>query len=205
MNFSAWSIRNPIAPILAFFLLVVVGIQSFNALPITRFPNIDVPLVAITVGQSGASPAELKARSRRKSKTRSPRSPASTKSIRPSPMASPRRSSCSAWKCHRTGGPGRQGRDRPIRGDLPASVDEPIVSKIDVEGQAIQSFAVSSPNMNLAELSWFVDDTIKRALQGQPGIGRVDRYGGADREVRVELIRTASTPSVSPHRIFPAS
>jgi hypothetical protein len=41
--------------------------------------------------------------------------------------------------------------------------------------------------MTLEELSWFVDDTVKRALQGQTGIGRVDRYGGADREVRIEL------------------
>ncbi|EPR07477.1 ABC transporter permease [Agrobacterium radiobacter DSM 30147] len=63
----------------------------------------------------------------------------------------------------------------------------PVVSKIDVEGQAIQTFAVSSPNMTLEELSWFVDDTIKRSLQGQSGIGKVDRYGGADREVRVSL------------------
>ena len=59
MNFSAWSIRNPIAPILAFFMLMVLGWQSFNALPITRFPNIDVPLVAVTVTQSGAAPAEM--------------------------------------------------------------------------------------------------------------------------------------------------
>ena len=59
MNFSAWAIKNPVAPLLAFFMLMVLGWQSFNALPVTRFPNIDVPLVAITVGQSGASPAEL--------------------------------------------------------------------------------------------------------------------------------------------------
>ncbi len=78
-------------------------------------------------------------------------------------------------------------RSNRIRGDLPASIEEPIVSKIDVEGQAIQTFAVSSPGMTLEELSWFVDDTVKRALQGQTGIGRIDRYGGSDREVRVEL------------------
>lgn len=36
-------------------------------------------------------------------------------------------------------------------------------------------------------MSWFVEDTVKRALQGRPGIGRVDRYGGADREIRIEL------------------
>ncbi len=41
--------------------------------------------------------------------------------------------------------------------------------------------------MTLEEISWFVDDTVKRALQGQPGIGKIDRYGGADREVRVAL------------------
>ncbi len=56
-----------------------------------------------------------------------------------------------------------------------------------MEGQAIQTFAVSSPNMTLEELSWFVDDKVKRALQGQPGIGKIDRFGGADREVRVDL------------------
>ncbi|HEX5935481.1 MAG TPA: efflux RND transporter permease subunit, partial [Pseudorhizobium sp.] len=74
-----------------------------------------------------------------------------------------------------------------IRGDLPAGIEEPVVTKIDVEGQAIQTFAVSSPNMTLEELSWFVDDVIKRDLQGQPGIGRIDRYGGADREIRIAL------------------
>ena len=43
MNFSAWSIRNPVAPLLAFVLLMVLGYQSFNTLPITRFPKIDFP------------------------------------------------------------------------------------------------------------------------------------------------------------------
>ncbi|MFO0513801.1 MAG: efflux RND transporter permease subunit, partial [Rhodobacterales bacterium] len=61
MNFSAWSIRNPIAPILAFVMLLVLGWQAFTAMPITRFPNIDVPLVAVTVTQSGAAPAEMEA------------------------------------------------------------------------------------------------------------------------------------------------
>ena len=41
--------------------------------------------------------------------------------------------------------------------------------------------------MTFEELSWFVDDTIKSELQGRPGVGQVDRYGGADREIRVDL------------------
>ena len=59
MNFSAWSIRNPLAPLLAFFILMVLGWQSFNSLPITRFPNIDVPVIAVSVSQPGAAPAEM--------------------------------------------------------------------------------------------------------------------------------------------------
>src|SRR3569623_1824127 len=59
MNFSAWAIRNPIAPLLAFGLLMLLGIHSFFGLPITRFPNIDVPIVSVQVTQAGAAPAEL--------------------------------------------------------------------------------------------------------------------------------------------------
>ena len=59
INFSAWSIRKPIPAILLFVVLCVLGLISFSQLPVTRFPNIDVPLVSITVTQSGAAPAEL--------------------------------------------------------------------------------------------------------------------------------------------------
>ncbi len=188
MNFSAWSIRNPIAPLLGFALLMFLGMQAFNALPITRFPNIDVPVVAITVTQSGASPSELEMQV--------------TKEIEDAVAAI---SGVDEIQSTVTDGQSlttvvfriekpteeavqdtKDAIDK-IRSDLPADIEVPVVSKIDVEGQAIQTFAVSSPNMTLEELSWFVDDTIKRSLQGQSGIGKVDRYGGADREVRVSL------------------
>ncbi|NNU51257.1 efflux RND transporter permease subunit [Rhizobium sp. WYCCWR 11279] len=188
MNFSAWSIRNPIAPLLAFCLLVFIGIQSFNSLPITRFPNIDVPLVSISVTQSGASPAELEMQVTKEiedavasitgiDEIQSTVTDGSSQTNVMFRMEVPTEQAVQDTK---------DAIDR-IRSDLPANVEEPIVSKVDVEGQAIQTFAVSSPAMSLEELSWFVDDTIKRSLQGQAGIGRVDRYGGAEREVRIEL------------------
>ncbi len=188
MNFSAWAIRNPVAPILTFFLLMVVGLQSFFALPITRFPNIDVPLVAITVTQSGASPAELETQVTKEIED----AVASITGVDElsSTVTDGQSQTLVMFRMEvQTEQAVQDVKDAidRIRGDLPASVDEPIVAKIDVEGAAIQTFAVSSPNMSIEELSWFVDDTIKRALQGQSGIGRIDRYGGADREIRVEL------------------
>ncbi|MDK4738406.1 efflux RND transporter permease subunit [Rhizobium sp. LEGMi198b] len=188
MNFSAWSIRNPIASLLAFFLLMVVGAHAFFNLPITRFPNIDVPVVNVTVTQSGASPAELEMQVTKEvedavasingiDEIQSTVTDGQSQTVVIFRLEVPTQQAVQDTK---------DAIDR-IRGNLPSTIDEPIVSKVDVEGQAIQSFAVSSPNMSLEELSWFVDDTVKRALQGQTGIGRVDRYGGADREVRIEL------------------
>jgi multidrug efflux pump subunit AcrB len=188
MNFSAWSIRNPIAPLLAFALLLFVGIQAFYALPITRFPNIDVPVVSITVTQSGASPAELEMQVTKEIED----AVASISGIDEiqSTVTDGQSLTTVVFRIEKpTEEAVQDTKDQidKIRSDLPAGIEEPIVTKVDVEGQAIQTFAVSSPDMTLEELSWFVDDTIKRELQGKPGIGRIDRYGGADREVRISL------------------
>jgi multidrug efflux pump subunit AcrB len=188
MNFSAWSIRNPIAPILAFFILTVLGIQSFYALPITRFPNIDVPLIAVSVAQPGAAPAELESQVTRevedalagitgaKSIISSVNDGLSTTVVE-FQMSVPTQTALNDVK---------DAVDR-VRGNLPSEIEAPVVSKIDVEGQAILTFAVSSPGMNIEELSWYVDDKVMRALRSRPGIGRIDRFGGADREILIEL------------------
>lgn len=188
MNFSAWSIRNPIAPLLLFFMLVYLGVKSFYSLPITRFPNIDVPIISVVVTQSGSAPAELELQVTKEIED----AVASLTGVDEIQSTVTDGNSQTAVIFRTEIKPDdalkdvKDAVDR-IRSSLPATADEPIVSKIDVEGQAILSYAVSAPDMTLEELSWFVDDTVKRALQGQPGIGKVDRYGGVDREVRVEL------------------
>ena len=188
MNFSAWSIRNPIAPILGFVMLMTVGWQAFNSLPITRFPNIDIPLVAVTVVQSGAAPAEMESQITKEIEdalagVNGVKNLISTVTDGVSTTVAEFRMEVPTEKAVQDS---KDAIDRII-GNLPGGVESPVVTRIDVEGQAILTYAVTAPNMSIEELSWFVDDTITRALQGRPGIGRVDRYGGAEREVRVEL------------------
>ncbi|MDZ4309417.1 MAG: efflux RND transporter permease subunit [Cypionkella sp.] len=188
MNFSAWSIRNPLAPILAFFILMVLGWQSFNALPITRFPNIDVPVIAVTVTQAGTAPAEMETQVTKiiedavagitgvKNITSTVVDGQSTSAVE-FRMEVPTDKALQDVK---------DAVDR-VRSKLPAAVDTPKVTKIDVEGNAIMTFAVSAPDMTIEEVSWFVDDVVVRGLQGRPGVGRIDRFGGADREILVAL------------------
>ena len=188
MNFSAWSIRNPIAPILLFGLLMLLGWQSFRAMPITQFPTIDVPVVAVSVVQAGAAPAEMESQITRVIEDAvagitgvdditSTVSDGVSTTVVAFRMDVPTDDAVQDTK---------DAIDQ-IRGELPGEIEAPIVTKIDVAGQAILYFAVSAPAMSYEELSWFVDDTIKSQLQGRPGIGQVDRYGGADREILVEL------------------
>ncbi|MFN3723733.1 MAG: efflux RND transporter permease subunit [Paracoccaceae bacterium] len=188
MNFSSWSIKNPIAPILGFFLLMVLGWNSFNTLPITRFPNIDVPLVGITVVQPGAAPAEMESQVTKEIEdavagVNGVKNVNSTVNDGISTTVVEFRMEVPTEKAVQDS---KDAIDQ-IRGNLPASIEAPIVTRIDVEGQAIMTFAVTAPNKTLEELSWFVDDVVTRSLQGRPGIGRISRFGGADREIRIEL------------------
>lgn len=188
MNFSAWSIRNPVAPLLGFFLLLVLGWQSFNALPITRFPNIDVPLVAVSVAQSGAAPAEMESQITKEIEDAvagltGAKRVTSTVTDGVSTTVIEFRMDVPTDKAVQDV---KDAVDQ-IRGDLPGGIEAPIVTRIDVEGQAIMTFSVTAPDMTMEEISWFVDNTVTRALQGKPGVGRVTRIGGADREIRVEL------------------
>ncbi|WP_317208247.1 efflux RND transporter permease subunit [Rhizobium halophilum] len=62
-----------------------------------------------------------------------------------------------------------------------------MIERIEEEAQSVVTYTVTSQDMTVAELSWFIEDTVIRDLQGLAGVGRVERIGGADREVHVEL------------------
>jgi hypothetical protein len=188
MNFSAWSIRNPVAPILAFVLLCLMGWQSFNALPITQMPAIDVPLVSVAVGQPGAAPAELESQVTRIVED-AVAGISGVDDIQSS-ISDGFSSTIVAFDMDvETDQAVQDVKDQidQIVGDLPPDVETPTVTRINVEGGAILTYAVAAPALTFEELSWFVDNELTSRLQGLSGVGRVDRYGGADREIRVEL------------------
>ena len=188
-NVSAWSIRRPIPAVVAFTVLTILGIVSFRTMSITRFPNIDIPIVQVLITQSGAAPAELELQVTKKVED----SVASLNGV---------------WHIISTVTDGSSSTvvqfsvgsvdiDRAlndvkdqiakIRGDLPRTIDEPIVSRVDIEGLPIVTYAASAPGLSVEQLSWFIDDTVSRDLQSIHGVGEVKRFGGVDREIRVSL------------------
>lgn len=188
MNISAWSIRNPIPSIVLFAVLMFLGIVSFMKLPVTRFPNIDVPIISATVTQSGAAPAELETQITKEVED----AVANITGVKHVQSTLTDGVSTTVLEFRLETDTDRALNDvkdaiEKIRAQLPRDIDEPIIERIDVEGQAILSYAVSSPALTLEQLSWHVDDVIKRRLQTVKGVGRVERYGGVDREIRIHL------------------
>ncbi len=187
-NFSAWAIRNPVPPVLLFFVLVVLGYFSFQTLPITRFPNIDVPVVSVTVSDVGVAPSELEAQVTKKVED-AVAGISGVKHIN-STVTDGQSTTVAEFQIEiDTDRALNDVKDaiEKIRSDLPQTVEEPIISRIDIEGQAIVTYGASSPGMTPEELSWFVDDVVMRDLQGLKGVGKVERLGGVTREIAIDL------------------
>ena len=188
INVSAFSIRKPVPAVLLFVVLCVLGLLSFSKLPVTRFPNIDVPLVSIVVTQAGAAPAELESQVSKRVED-AVASVAGVKHVI-STLTDGQSQTVIEFRLEvNTDRAVNDVKDAiaKIRADLPRTIDEPVIQRIDVEGQAILAYGASSPGMTLEQLSWHVDDIVARELQGLRGVGRIDRYGGVDREIRISL------------------
>jgi hydrophobe/amphiphile efflux-1 (HAE1) family protein len=187
-NFSAWSIRYPTPSIVLFAILGILGLISFHAISITRFPNIDVPLINVTIVQNGAAPSELETQVTKRVED----AVSAISGIKNIVSTITDGQSATAIEFQLEVNADHALNDvkdaiARIRSELPRTINEPIIQSIDVAGTSILTYAVTAPAMTLEQLSWHVDDTLIRAVQGIRGVGRVERYGGVKREVRISL------------------
>src|SRR6516164_35780 len=188
VNISAWSIQSPMPAIVTSLVLVILGIVSFMSLPITRFPNIDIPIVQVSITQSGAAPGELETQVTRKVED----AIAGVNGIWHILSNVSDGSSVTTVQFYIGTNIDRALNDvkdqiAKIRTDLPRTINEPIIQRIDLEGLPILTYTASAPGMSVADLSWFVDDVVARELQSIKGVGGVTRQGGVDREIRIAL------------------
>ncbi|MGE0025094.1 MAG: efflux RND transporter permease subunit, partial [Hyphomicrobium sp.] len=188
MNISAWSIRNPVPSLVLFLVLMVLGVLSFRALPVTRFPNIDVPVIQARIYQAGAAPSELETQVTKRVED----AIAGVNGVKHITSAITEGSSVTTVEFRLEIDPDRALNDvkdavQRIRTDLPRTIEEPVVTRIEIEGLPVVSYAARAPAMTPEQLSWFVDDTLVRLLQGVKGVSEVRRMGGVLREIRVNL------------------
>ena len=187
-NISAWAIRHPLPPIVLFVVLLFMGIVCFVRLPVTADPDISFPGVFIGVGQPGAAPQELETQVMQK--------------VEGAVAGIGNIDNITSWAVEgqanifiqfQIGTPIDRAvadvRDAvaKVRVLLPQGIQEPTVQRINADGGPMVLYAVSSSSLTEEELSWFVDNTITKRLLQVTGVAQVQRGGGVNREIRVEL------------------
>ncbi|HWW08251.1 efflux RND transporter permease subunit [Collimonas sp.] len=188
MNFATWSIRNPIPAILLFALLTIAGIMGFHKLPIQNLPDIDLPTVNITLTQPGAAPAQLETEVARKVEN-ALATMSGLKHLRTSITDGQVQITVEFVLEKNISDALIDAKNAvdSVRSQLPTDLQQPTVSAVTVGGDAVLVYAIAAGDMDEESLSWFVDDTVGKAILAVPGVGRMDRVGGLTRQVRVAV------------------
>ena len=187
-NISAWSIRNPVAPIVLFIALSLAGIMAFMQMKVNNNPDVSFPAAQVSVSQPGAAPTELETQVTQKVEV----------ALRGINGVEDMSSYIQEGTSNTTvqfaiGTPVDRAvndvRDAiaNIRSDLPEGILEPQVNRIDIDGGPIAYFSAEATDMTLEELSWFVDNTVAKRLVSVSGMANIQRSGGVKREIRVVL------------------
>ncbi len=189
MNLATWSIRNPIPSVLLFVVLLLAGLNGFSKLAKQDLPDLDLPTVKIELRQPGAATSQLETEVARKVENAlsSLRGVKHARTQINDGVVSLTISFMLNRDLNEALADCKDAIDR-IRNELPPELEEPRVTKVQVgPGGAMLSYALSHRSWSEERLSWFVDDSLSKAIQAVPGVGDYSRVGGVKREVRVTL------------------
>lgn len=183
---SSWAIRNPVPVAVLFVAMTLAGLIAYGGLPVKQFPNVQFPLVTVTITQNGAAPSEMETQVTRPVEDAIAGLP-DAKNVYSTVSQGVSTTSIEFELGHDLQKKTDDVRTRidQTRAILPREIDEPTVTKVEIDNQPILTYAVEATGMSDSELSWFIDDTISRGLQASKGVSQVSRVGGVNREINV--------------------
>ncbi len=188
MGISRWAIDHPTPVILLFALLSLMGVASYLQLPLGGMPRVELPIVEVRVDQPGATPTELEGNVARKIEG----ALSGLAGLRHQTTEITEGSVSVVAEFVLEADLDRATQDvreaiLRVRPELPGSVTEPVVTRVDISGGVQLSYAVRSDAMSPVELTRRIDEEIIPALLAVDGVQQALRRGGSRREFRVEL------------------
>jgi hydrophobic/amphiphilic exporter-1 (mainly G- bacteria), HAE1 family len=177
-------IRRPVLTIVLNLLLVVAGLAAFQAVEVRELPNVDQPVVSVTVALEGASPEAVDQQITSTIESAVARvSGIDSVSSRSSFGSS--RVTIEFTKSTDLNVAASDVRDAVGRVvfQLPDDAEEPRVVKADADADAIMRLAVIAPRMPSDQLTTLVQDVIVDRLSAVEGVADVQENG--DREERI--------------------
>ncbi len=188
MFISDLAIKRPVLTIVSVLALSVFGVVALLQLDTDEFPEIDAPIVVIAIPYPGASPDVVE---------REVIDPIEEVISGISGVDRMQSSSLDSFgnivvefvfeKDPQQATQEIRDEISTIRNDLPAEMEEPILTRVDPNDQPIVSLTLSSPALTGAELTRMVDPDITRRLRTISGVAEVNLVGGIERELVVEI------------------
>lgn len=181
-------IKRPVFTVMLVLLLVVFGLNAYPSLGIDLNPDIDFPIVNVTITYTGASPEEME------SLITKPVEDAVSSVSGIKTLSSISREGSSQTTIEFEFGTdaklaANEVREKVagVRRRLPEEIDEPVVQRFDISAQSILYFSLSSDVRERGEIRKIAVDLVKDDLQRLDGVAEVNVYGAAEREIQIYL------------------
>lgn len=186
MNISAAAIRRPVTTVMLMLALVFMGAMSYFRLGVDLFPDVQFPVVVVSTTYSGAGSSEVETLIS-KPIEEAVGSINGVEKIRSQSSAGASTVIIEFTLETRTEEAAQEVREKIslIRRQLPADIDEPVITRVDPGAAPIINFALGgAPAETLTEL---LEQKLKPELEKVPGVAAVVTAGLLEREVQVRL------------------
>ncbi|MFL5345530.1 MAG: efflux RND transporter permease subunit [Hyalangium sp.] len=190
MFISDFAIKRPIVTITVMVALVAFGLVALLNLETDEFPDVQQPVIGVTVVYPGASPDTVER------ELVDPIEDAifSISGVDASKTVSAATDGLAQFTVFFDYSKDIQQASQDIRdaisskrADLPQEMEEPILTRFDPSDLPIVSLTLTSDTLPATQLSRIADPTVVRELRSVPGVAQVTVVGGIERELTVEL------------------
>jgi len=185
VRFADVFIRRPVFAVMLIAALVVFGALAYPRIGVDLFPNVEFPVVTVTVVYPGADPATME------SKVGDPIEEAvntlsGIKVLRSVNLESVTQVIVQFELEVAIDQAMQEIRDKisQIQADLPDGIDPPTIQKFDVGAAPIMAIALSG-ELGPRELTELADKVVKERIQRVSGVGEVELVGGRERQIQV--------------------
>ncbi|HEX9246910.1 MAG TPA: efflux RND transporter permease subunit [bacterium] len=178
------SIRRPVLASVIILAMVFLGVFSYAKLNIERWPNVDIPIIVVTVTDPGASPEEIE--SDVTNKIEDAVNSVSGIDHLSSTSAESVSIVIAQFVLEKNIDVAAQEIQNKINGipDLPAGIDPPTVSKFDPSAIPVMTLALSA-NRPVRDISEYADKVLRPQLESTLGVGQVTLTGDQPRQINV--------------------
>lgn len=180
------SVKQPVFATMVMVAIMVIGLFSYQRLPIEQLPDVDFPVVAVVASYPGATPESVE------SDVIEPiEDSVSTLGGIDSIQATARSGSAMVIITFdlevQSSVAAQDVRDRiaQIEGSFPESMEDPQVLRFDPSELPVLSIGVSSATMSPGDLTALTEDEIATRLANISGVGSASVVGGSPRQVNV--------------------